>query len=87
MSTLANEPAFPEQTEILDPRATGWSMRRGMTMRQYYAGLAMQGILANQPLMLKIWEHHKGESGAEAVASEAIGAADALLAELSKPTR
>ncbi len=40
MSALANQPAFPisEHDSLV---------HCGMTLRQYYAGLAMQGILSN----------------------------------------
>lgn len=57
----------------------------GMTMRQYFAGLAMQGILAG---------HHQVEYGdiglkrdplAEEIAKLSKLIADALIAELSKP--
>lgn len=46
----------------------------GMTLRQYYAGLAMQGLLAQTP---------KADS-ARVFAMQAVIAADALLAELKK---
>ena len=46
----------------------------GLTKREYFAGLAMQGVMA--------WD----ASGTEADAAHyAVGYADALLAELAKP--
>lgn len=65
-----NDPAFPEihnDSQMLD--------RHGLTKREYFAGLAMQGILssknANPTISVRIW---------------AVAEADALIAELSKPT-
>ena len=46
----------------------------GMTLRQYYAGLAMQGILA----------HPEGFTTPEGYAKDAVAQADALIAELDK---
>jgi len=45
----------------------------GMNLREYYAGLAMQGLFTN----------HRNEDIA-ALASDAVRIADALLEELSK---
>jgi hypothetical protein len=45
-----------------------------MTLREYYAGLAMQGLLANAPRSLP-----SGQT-----AAVAVDHADALLAELAK---
>lgn len=36
--TRANEPAFPHRNHL--------GVHAGMTLREYYAGLAMQGLLA-----------------------------------------
>lgn len=47
----------------------------GMTLREWYAGLAMQGILA--------CDRHKMEHAGIA-AEDAAAAADALIAELAK---
>jgi hypothetical protein len=48
----------------------------GLTKREYFAGLAMQGWIACQS------ENFRGE--ANSVASKAVEYADALLAELEK---
>lgn len=49
----------------------------GMTLRAYFAGLAMQAfITARHP------DHH-GEGGAEVLADDAVQSADALLQRLS----
>lgn len=41
-----SEPAFPYQTEIETSKST--TEHFGLTKREYFAGLAMQGILASQ---------------------------------------
>lgn len=47
IKTETGGPAFPTKRETLDPRTTGWSMEQGMTMRDYFAAKAMQGLLAS----------------------------------------
>jgi hypothetical protein len=86
MSNLANQPAFPG---ISDSRAgvdsynnayTAFEQVHGMTLRQYYAGLAMQALLANPSLFgpnLPEWMPDK-------VSDAAINNADALISELEK---
>lgn len=76
---LGNDKAFP----LISPDGTG--VNQGMSLREYFAAKAMQGLLANSEWM----EKYKGVSYLmpnHAVAENAIGYADALLAELSKPT-
>ncbi len=51
-------------------------LQEGLTKREYFAGLAMQGWIACQS------ESFRGE--ANSVASKAVEYADALLAELEK---
>lgn len=60
----ASMPAMP----VFD--SYGVASDKGLTKREHFAGLAMQGILA------------RGNS--HCVASEAVACADALLAELAK---
>lgn len=70
---LANSPAFPIQNAQY-PDAYGG--HPGMTLRQHYAGLAMQGIMAAE-----------GEDtvySLEMVAVRSVALADALLEELEK---
>jgi hypothetical protein len=50
----------------------------GLTKREYFAGLAMQGLLSN-PAQIDT-------TNFEWVAQHALGYADALLKELEKPT-
>lgn len=72
--SIANEPAFPATCTQYDsdhePYVTSVS---GMTLRQYYAGLAMQGLLSGP---------HSYDF--EGCAIDSVRYADALLAELSK---
>lgn len=77
--SLKDKPAFPnqyetivgsklEETERVLLRSTG-----GMTLRQYYAGLAMQGFLSSGKWV-----------GVDELAQSSINIADALIAELEK---
>lgn len=74
--------AFPgttrEETELLGFPAVSTKHHSGLTKREYFAGLAMQGLLA----------HTGGPSiyANTTTVSEAVYFADALLAELEKPT-
>ncbi len=75
MSALGDTRAFPQPTS---------PVQTGMTLRQYYAGLAMQGLLAD-PEDVPDTEWPKGaKSCAQAVAMLAVEQADALLAELER---
>lgn len=49
----------------------------GLTKREYFAGLAMQGVLASS-------QPYEARMTLEQVASEAIGVADALLKQLEQ---
>jgi hypothetical protein len=55
-----------------------WTISGGLTKREHFAGLALQGILANnhyqEPRRTKL----------EGMAIDAVAAADALLKELDK---
>lgn len=64
MKTDPNESAFCNGYE--DP---------GLTKREHFAGLAMQGLVAGDD----------GTSTAECFASDAVKIADYLIAELNKP--
>jgi hypothetical protein len=76
----ANEPAFPQVTTTpaytsdrelyADTSSTG-----GLTKREYFAGLAMQGLLADSTCDLE---------SAEAFARMSVAMAGALLAELER---
>ena len=65
-----NVPAHPIQYQ------DGWNENEtGLSKREYFAGLAMQGILANQTLTSKLCSQ---------VAKWSVEMSDALLAELEK---
>lgn len=67
----ANEPAYPV------PNDANVNDQMGLTIREHYAGLAMQGILAA----------NYGDPGIMwgPTAAHAVQLADALIAELAKP--
>ena len=75
---LGNEKAFPLIGE-------GMGANQGMTMREYFAAKAMQGLLS-------IYDNNEqnptvpNESNVKYMAALSVKAADALLAELSKPS-
>lgn len=89
--TKANEPAFPCHSDEVGPAF-------GLTKREYFAGLAMQGLLSavySSKEMINEFMKKKyapgpfdnvGEylTGCEAVSRNAVSYADALLAELGK---
>jgi hypothetical protein len=68
MSNHGDEPAYPVQWQI-DGQAVA---KPGMTLREHYAGLAMQGLLAG------------GRFGETEVCDRAINYADELIRVLSK---
>lgn len=48
-----NIPAFPTIHPALDPRASGFNIEEGMTLRDYFAAKALQGMLANPNILTK----------------------------------
>jgi hypothetical protein len=80
-----NEPAFP--TQMVATRRDGsllflsdyFPTGCGMTKRELFAAMAMQGLLPN-------WEAPPAVLH-ERLAQHAVASADALLAELAKPTK
>jgi hypothetical protein len=90
MSTLASQPAFPgtrgthgygDDTMTLGPDGSAifTGHNQGMTLRQHYAGLAMQGLMSNI-----VGIRAEGFKDSE-ISEFAVMQADALIAELSKP--
>ena len=65
---LSDNEEYPGQLKAYDT---------GLTKREYFAGLAMQGICANEYI-------NDRYDTAKYLAKEAVGFADALLEELSK---
>jgi hypothetical protein len=69
MRTKAKNPAFPLISD------EGYVINAGLTKREYFALMAMQGIIANKDgLDIKI----------ERIVESAVDTADALIQELSK---
>jgi hypothetical protein len=64
-----NSPAFPLGIE------SGYEPDKGLLKREYFAALAMQGLLANP---------HSYGCSAATIAADSVKNADALIAELSK---
>ena len=67
-------PAFPTKHPALDPRACGVTTEPGMTLRDWFAGKALQGMLADP--------ERRGSYGE--FAKHAYAFADAMLAERSR---
>jgi len=68
---MNNPPAFPSQSVYIEDQETN---SRGMTLRDYMAAKAMQGIFASNT------EHdHEDEHIFDAVAEAAYKQADAML--------
>lgn len=72
MSTPGHEPAFPGHEN------SGYS---GMTMREWFAGVALQGMLASPNRKLKNGDTPSDVAG---IAETAFILADAMLAESKK---
>ena len=67
------------------PRFTSSSTMDGMSLRAYIATAALQGMLAGPT-----WQPNDAEpelSGTQRYAKQAVLLADALIAELNKPTK
>lgn len=69
-----NPPAFPN-----DPRIQLGDDYQGMTLRDYFAGQALAGIMAS-----RWFTDHAPKGKPENVAGKAFEIADAMLAERSK---
>lgn len=76
----ANEPAFSTEERSKSAFTNSW--RGGITKREYFAALAMQGLLANS------FDDHQGQPLSTAsyadIADIAVKHADAVLAHLEK---
>ena len=72
-----NYPCDPNDMAFARPEASGIEAQSGLTKREYFAALAMQGFSANGNDDLAI-------KPAKLIASWAVEQADALIAELNK---
>lgn len=75
----ANEPAFPEPF-INDPDYA-LSIKPGLTKREYFAGLAMKGLL---PLFRRYETNEIKGSAISMICGDAIVFADELLKQLEQ---
>lgn len=84
MSGYTGGPAFPISEEILRLPNPGHAM--GMTLRDYSAAKAMQGMYANDALLNRYGalRDSQGIDPDDAVSMQAYAAADAMLAERAK---
>lgn len=74
----ANDSAFPTPSEFRDDGALIVYATPGLTKREFFAAMAMQGSLAGEP-----GPHLQSNQ----LARESVVHADALLAELDKPVK
>ena len=73
-------PAFPKKKFAPLPGGGGhWTVTGGMTLRDWFAGQALVGMLASAPVADRSKPKHRGW------AENAYLFADAMLAERSKP--
>lgn len=72
MSTTKNDSAYPE----IQMAAGQIFHQPGLTKREYFAAMAMQGIIANN--------HHGPDEYVKQAAREAVQYADALIEQLNK---
>jgi hypothetical protein len=81
MATGKYDPAFPKAG------SDGVASQRGMTMREYYAGQALVGLLSNETLLSYLYEGDNplaDDGFVQKMASGAVRYADALIAELDR---
>jgi hypothetical protein len=80
----ANEPAMPVP-EVIGPGDRYQHATNGLTIREHFAGLAMQGILANPGRCVPgAADSMSAETFAGLMAAVALEFADALIAALAK---
>lgn len=68
----------PRDIELFDKYGKG-----GLTKREYFAGLALQGIMSNDPEVLMRFGNKEKTTG-EWISINAIACADLLILELNK---
>ena len=75
----------PEEGYYTNPKqGTGFNLFTGLTKREHFAAMAMQGILSAHREG-NIWPSATGLCPFQQIAESAIKHTDALLAELDKP--
>lgn len=72
-----HEPAMPNG-------AYGQQTGTGLTIRQYYAGLAMQGLMADSVYAQMILDKVPSSMAADFLSEAAVESADSLIKKLNK---
>lgn len=75
-----NQPAFPVNEEITDRVDAGTKIYTGLSKREYFAAMAMMGLIAG-----KLASPDITNSSPENVAHLSVQYAEALINELSTP--
>jgi hypothetical protein len=76
--TPNNPPAFPTHHNVHDPRSDGFLSESGMTLRDWFAGMALQGLCSSG----RASEYKTSE-----ISDAAYSLADSMLAEREKGTQ
>jgi hypothetical protein len=88
MNTKHIEHAFPFAYQTgFSKGVPNWIVNHGMTLRDWFAGMALRGLATNQEMLLSNKEllDHFGTSGIDELqANKAYRLADAMLTERSK---
>lgn len=77
-----NSPAFPFCTQ--DSQGNEFNNEVGLTMRDYFAAKAMQGLLVKQAPLITNIKNGRENSTFKDFSAVAFGYADAMLAEREK---
>lgn len=80
MSTQDNMPAYPLTEDQIDRLERG-NAYEGVTKREYFAGLALQSIIAAKHEEIKWWSD---DCKQQSFAQSAVAYAETLLEELEK---
>lgn len=79
---MKDEPAFPHWRVAKD--LSGDVVKHGLTKREYFAAMAMQGLLAGIYSSKEMLREFKDRTGRDYISENARSYADALIAELEK---
>lgn len=86
--TKADEPAFPNIGDRVEDTKDGFVFtpvhKGGLTKREYFAAMAMQGIISNRELYRGFAKLDTSREIGQIVASASIEYANALIEELEK---
>lgn len=80
MSQKFSPPAFPCPVAVSPMGDVREPSYYGMSLKEYYTGVALQGILTSLPPGV----HYTSEAAKAALAADSAALADALIAELEK---